>query len=90
MTVRGSLDSYHTVMLSVDGVEYTANLWRGGDSLWKILSIEIQGQQVVEVTPQTYPSCQATLESAEALSRRFVTDGGSADVRVWSRVSDGS
>lgn len=65
-----STDSFYSVTLSVEGSIYTANISRGGNSLWRLLSIDVPGLDLVEGSPQLHSSCQATLEAAERLAMK--------------------
>lgn len=40
LTVATAPESLHSVTLSVDGVNYTANIWRGSGTQWRVLSVE--------------------------------------------------
>lgn len=66
--MENSTESFHSVTLSVDGSNYTANIWRGGETLWRVLSVDAQGVDLVEGLPQLHTSCQAALEAAERLA----------------------
>lgn len=73
MAVGSAPESFHSVTLSVDGQTYTANIWRGSATLWRLLSVEVHGLARVEAGKQDCASCRASLEAAEQLAKETLT-----------------
>ncbi len=71
MAVASAPESFHSVTLSVDGHAYTANIWRGGHSQWRLLSVDLSGERFVQMEKRDYESCHAVLEAAELVARTF-------------------
>lgn len=59
-------ESFHSVTLSIDRQSYTAHLWRGGSTQWRLLSVEIGGIPVTALERADFTSCRASLEAAES------------------------
>jgi len=59
-------ESFHSVTLSVDRQSYTAHLWRGGATHWRLLSVEVGGIAVASLERADYISCRDSLEAAES------------------------
>lgn len=71
MTTDLANDASYTVRLSVDGHDYSAELWRGGDANWILLSVQIDGAQAKHLNWQT-SSCLGALSAAEALVSQLI------------------
>ena len=71
MAVGSAPESFHSVTLSADGHAYTANIWRGGSSQWRLLSVDLSGERFVQIEKRDYGSCHAVLEAAELVARKF-------------------
>lgn len=65
-------ESFHSVTLSVDRQSYTAHLWRGGATQWRLLSVEVCGIAVTELHRSDFASCRASLEAAESAVLAFL------------------
>lgn len=74
MAVVSAPESFHSVTLSVDGATYTADIWRGGGSQWRLLSVEVYGFPPLTGSKADYPSCRASLEAAEQLALSVLHD----------------
>lgn len=61
-------ESFHSVTLSVSGQSYTANLWRGGSTQWRLLSVSLGSASQVHVQAPPFESCRAALEAAETIA----------------------
>lgn len=63
-------ESFHSVTLSVHGSghPYTANIWRGGATQWRLLSVNVHYCGVVEVQSGPFGSCRTALEEAERVA----------------------
>lgn len=67
-------ESFHSVTLSVSGRAYTANIWRGGATQWRLLSVRVGGAIQVEVRVPPFNSCRAALEEAEKIAIKAVAE----------------
>lgn len=65
-------ESFHSVTLSIDRQSYTANIWRGGATQWRLLSVEVGGMAVPELDRRDFASCRASLEAAESAVLAFL------------------
>ncbi|GEM_PF-1642370 len=59
-------ESFHSVTLSVNRQSYTAHLWRGGATQWRLLSVEIGGIAVPALERADFISCRDSLAAAES------------------------
>jgi len=67
-------ESFHSVTLSVSERVYTANIWRGGTTQWRLLSVRLGGAIQVDVQVPPFPSCRAALEEAERMAMKAFAD----------------
>ncbi|WP_312320984.1 hypothetical protein [Stenotrophomonas sp.] len=72
MAVAIAPESFHSIDLSVDGMGYTIQLWRGGAYQWRVLSVDVEGIGKSERPMPDQLSCQAALESAEQMARDLI------------------
>ena len=84
MAVGSAPESFHSVTLSVDGHGYTANIWRGGATQWRLLSVDLCGERFVQIEKRDYESCHAVLEAAEMVAR------GQADTHQLVKRMEGA
>jgi len=68
-------ESFHSVTLSVAGRGYTANIWRGGATEWKLLSVDVAGGASVKVSKAGFASCRAVLQEAEKVALASIAQG---------------
>lgn len=68
MGVASTPESLHSVTLSVGEIPYTANIWRGSGTQWRLLSVVVNGQPHVSALKCDFHSCRASLEAAEQLA----------------------
>lgn len=83
MGSRNAPESLHSVTLSACGQSYTAKIWRGGPTQWRLLAVEISGDPIPGVERRDFASCRASLEAAECavlvvLSERAPVQRGAA------------
>jgi len=64
-------DACYTVALSVDGYNYSAELWRSSETDWTLLSVKV-GTVVAEQINWRASSCLGALTAAEALAKQIV------------------
>ncbi len=76
MATEQSPESFHSVTLSVSGKSYTANIWRGGPTQWRLLSVKIESSREFEVRLPPFLSCRAALEEAEKIAIKGFADEG--------------
>lgn len=67
-------ESFHSVTLSVSGRAYTANIWRGGATQWRLLSVRLGGAIQVDVQVPPFQSCRSALEEAEKIAIKAVAE----------------
>jgi hypothetical protein len=65
MGSKESPESFHSVTLSIDHQSYTAHIWRGGATQWRLLSVEVCGAAIPVLERIDFVSCRASLEAAE-------------------------
>jgi len=65
MGSREAPESFHSVTLSIERHSYTANIWRGGATQWRLLSVEVCGVAIPVLERIDFASCRASLEAAE-------------------------
>lgn len=69
-------ESLHRVSLSVDGEEYSATIWRGSATQWRLLSVDIPNAGTFEGNDADYTSCRKVLAAAETMAKAAVADSG--------------
>lgn len=70
-------ESFHSVTLSIERQSYTAHLWRGGPTQWRLLSVEISGVSMPGLERRDFNSCRASLEAAETAVVAYLSEGQS-------------
>ncbi len=65
-------ESFHSVTLSVAGRVYTAAIWRGSATEWRLLSVRLGGDTQMDVQLPPFPSCRSVLEEAEKIAIKAI------------------
>lgn len=65
-------ESFHSVTLSVSGRVYTAAIWRGSATEWRLLSVRLGSDTQMNVQRPPFPSCQAVLQEAERIAIKVI------------------
>jgi hypothetical protein len=65
-------ESFHSVTLSVSGRVYTASIWRGSATEWRLLSVRLGSDTQMNVQVPPFQSCRSALEEAEKIAIKAI------------------